>query len=390
MPRYGILLPTRNGASLLDGCVRSVLDQDYRDFELVISDNASDDGTGEILAGFASDPRVRLLRQDEPIGVTDNWNACLAACTSERLTLIGDDDLLLPGYFERVDALLERHDNPDVLLHNAYAFAFPGFAGSDVSQYDDSFCKPAPPLPAEGDVSAELRRGVVESLFRFDFPTPLNMQLANVTRAVLDALPGAQFKPPFPDFWALAGLMLRVDRWAMSPERLVVIGVSPKSFGQTVHSSGSLDKARAYLGVDPRFEGQLPGSEVMNGHYETLLQLKADFPTELAGVEIDRSEYAWQQVYSWYVQTRLGSLRARDAARRLGLLKPSDWVGLTRLLAKRLRPGVLKQRARLGGDSATSTLWPGMQPVPEVSNIVEFRDWVGQPRRSSARWPTAR
>jgi glycosyltransferase involved in cell wall biosynthesis len=390
MPRYGILLPTRNGASLLDGCVRSVLDQDYGDFELVISDNASDDGTGEILAGFASDPRVRLLRQDEPIGVTDNWNACLAACTSERLTLIGDDDLLLPGYFERVDALLERHDNPDVLLHNAYAFAFPGFAGSDVSQYDDSFCKPAPPLPAEGDVSAELRRGVVESLFRFDFPTPLNMQLANVTRAVLDALPGAQFKPPFPDFWALAGLMLRVDRWAMSPERLVVIGVSPKSFGQTVHSSGSLDKARAYLGVDPRFEGQLPGSEVMNGHYETLLQLKADFPTELAGVEIDRSEYAWQQVYSWYVQTRLGSLRARDAARRLGLLKPSDWVGLTRLLAKRLRPGVLKQRARLGGDSATSTLWPGMQPVPEVSNIVEFRDWVGQPRRSSARWPTAR
>ena len=63
MPRYGILLPTRNGASLLEGCVRSVLDQDYEDFELVISDNASDDGTGDILAGFASDPRVRLRQR---------------------------------------------------------------------------------------------------------------------------------------------------------------------------------------------------------------------------------------------------------------------------------------------------------------------------------------
>jgi glycosyltransferase involved in cell wall biosynthesis len=376
MPRYGILLPTRNGASLLEGCVRSVLDQDYEDFELVISDNASDDGAGEILAGFASDPRVRLLRQDEPIGVTDNWNACLAASTSERLTLIGDDDLLLPGYFERVDAVLERHDNPDVVMHDAYAFAFPGFTGSEVSQYDDHFCKLRPPLPTEGDASPELRRGAVDSLFRFDFPIPLNMQLANVTRRALDGLPGSQFKPPFPDFWALAGLMLRVDRWAMSPERLVVIGVSPKSFGQTVHSSGSIDKARAYLGVDPRFDGQLPGSEVMNGHYETLLQLKADFPAELAGVEIDRSEYAWQQVYSWYVQMRLGSLRPRDAARRLGLLKPGDWVGLTRLLARRLRPGALKDHAHLGGGRATSTLWPGMQPVPEVHDIVEFRDWI--------------
>jgi hypothetical protein len=382
MPRYSILLPTRNGASLLEGCVRSVLDQPYEDMELIVSNNASEDGTAEILERFAGDPRLRVLRQDTALAVTDNWNACLEVSSGERLTLIGDDDLLLPGYFERADALLERHGQPDVLQHNSYAFAFPGFAGSDVSQYDDSFCKLAPPLPTQGEVSAAQRRDVVGALFRFDFPIVLNLQTALVTRAALDALPGGRFKPPFPDFWALAGMMLTVDRWVVDPERLTVIGVSPKSFGQTVHQSDSGDRARGYLGVDSRFEGQLPGSEVMNGHYETLLVLKSDFPSELAGVEINRSEYAWQQAYSWYVQRRLGSLTNAQVAHRVRLLRPRDWAGLFRLLAKRLRPRAVKRRVHLGGGAATSTLWPGMRPLPEVKDIVEFRDWVGAQRGS--------
>jgi len=116
MPRYSILLPTRNGASLLEGCLGSILSQPYQDFELVVSDNASDDATPQILARHAGDPRIVLLRQEESLGVTENWNRALAASTGERIGLIGDDDVLLPGYFERADALIQRHGDPDVLL----------------------------------------------------------------------------------------------------------------------------------------------------------------------------------------------------------------------------------------------------------------------------------
>jgi glycosyltransferase involved in cell wall biosynthesis len=382
-PRYSILLPTRNGATLLEGCLRSILDQDYEDFELVISDNASEDATPEILARYASDPRVRLLRQPKPLGVTENWNAAMAASTGERIGLLGDDDALLPGYFERADALVARHGDPDVLLFNGSAFAFPGFAGSQVANYADPFYAPAAPIPAEGDLPAPVRRALVGHLFRFDFPIPLNMQTALVARRVVSKLPGELFKPPFPDFYALIGLMLSDDvRWAISPERLVVIGVSPKSFGRTVHSSQSLEKARSYLGIDPRFPGHLPGSEVMNGHYETLALLKRDFPSALAGVEIDRSEYAWQQAYSWYVQRRLGSLTSREVLARARLLAPADWAGLFKLLAKRLRPGALKRRMALGGEAATTTLWPGMRAAPDVEDIVQYVDWIEarQPR----------
>src|ERR1044072_6364345 len=106
VPRYSILLPVRNGAPLLRGCVEAVLAQEYDDYEFVISDNASDDGTTEILADYASHPKVRLLRQDRLLDVTDSWRTVLEASHGERFVLIGDDDLMLPGYFERGDGLL--------------------------------------------------------------------------------------------------------------------------------------------------------------------------------------------------------------------------------------------------------------------------------------------
>jgi glycosyltransferase involved in cell wall biosynthesis len=376
MPKYSLLLPTRNGASLLEGCVGSIVSQTSRDFEVVISDNASDDATPEILARYADDPRVVIVRQDEPLGVTDNWNRALAVATGDRIGLIGDDDVLLPGYFERADALVAEHDDPDVLLFNGAAFAFPGFAGSAVSNYADPFYVPAPPMPANGTVDKAARRQIVEHLFRFDFPIPLNMQTALVTRRAMTLLPNGLFQPPFPDFYALAGLMLSDVSWAISPERLAVIGVSPKSFGRTVHNSNSGDSARNYLGIDPDFPDRLPGSEVMNGHYETLQRLKADFAHELEGVEIDRHEYAWQQAYSWYVQRRLGSLSTGDVVARLRMLKGGDWVGLSRLFATRLRPGAVSRRVRLGGEAATSALWPGMRSCPDVHDLAEFAAWI--------------
>ena len=77
--RFSILLPTRNGGDFLENCVRSILEQDHDDFELLISDNANTDATPEIIRQFKDDSRVVVVRQDSPISVSENWTAALQA-----------------------------------------------------------------------------------------------------------------------------------------------------------------------------------------------------------------------------------------------------------------------------------------------------------------------
>ena len=379
-PRYSILLPTRDGAPLLQGCIDSVLEQDYEDFELVISNNASQDGTTEILAQYASHPRVRLLQQEELVDVTDNWLAVLHASRGERFTLMGDDDLLLPGYFQRLDALLERHGDPDVLVHNAYTFAYPGLAGSSVSCYQDSFFE-SNNIKLSGKLSRGQRREIVRKLFRFDFCMTLNMQVTSIARRALELFPGEPFKRPWPDIYCGIGLLLNADSWAISHDRLVVVGVTPQSFGHSAFSAESDDRGRTYLGVDLRFEDQLPGSVLVNGHHETLAMLKESFPTELAEIEIDRHEYVLQQVYAWYYQQRLGLLSWRGFANRMRLLHVGEVLGLPRVAVKKVRPDKVKRLLALGSDPSPDTVWPGMRPLAEISDIGEFARWVqaGEP-----------
>jgi len=69
-PRVSIGLPVYNGERFLAGAIESILAQTFGDFELVISDNASTDGTSEICREYqARDSRVHYLRNETNIGV---------------------------------------------------------------------------------------------------------------------------------------------------------------------------------------------------------------------------------------------------------------------------------------------------------------------------------
>jgi hypothetical protein len=191
------------------------------------------------------------------------------------------------------------------------------------------------------------------------------------------------FKPPFPDFYGLAALMLTAESWALSSERLVVVGVSPKSFGRTIHSPEQQIGGLEYLGIAPAFPGRLPGSEIFNGHYETLLALLSDYPDELAGMKVDHGEYVISQANTWWVQFRVGTLRGRDVLTRLRMLSLADAARLLRALLPRLRPAAVARQLRAGRGETVSGLWPGMRPVPEVADLDEFRTWIAARRTAT-------
>ena len=105
LPKISIGLPTFNRREYLLEAIGSALAQTYTEIEIIVSDNASTDGTWEALQAFR-DPRLRLLRHEHNLGMTGNFNATLAAATGEYFLLLSDDDLLEPTAIERLSAPL--------------------------------------------------------------------------------------------------------------------------------------------------------------------------------------------------------------------------------------------------------------------------------------------
>jgi glycosyltransferase involved in cell wall biosynthesis len=107
MPLVSVGLPTFNRAATLERAIASVLAQDYPDLELVISDNASTDGTAALCGKFAqSDGRVRYFAQPENRGATANFVEVLRRARGELFMWLGDDDRLDPSYVRLCAAAL--------------------------------------------------------------------------------------------------------------------------------------------------------------------------------------------------------------------------------------------------------------------------------------------
>nr|WP_269670541.1 glycosyltransferase family A protein [Stenotrophomonas sp. SY1] len=108
--RVSVVIPAYNNVRDIEATIRSVLTQDYDDFELIIADHSSADGTGEVIARFASDPRVRIL---EPTpsggGAQANWNRVSQHARGELIKLVCGDDLLAPQALRAQVAAFDRH-----------------------------------------------------------------------------------------------------------------------------------------------------------------------------------------------------------------------------------------------------------------------------------------
>ncbi|HVM40033.1 MAG TPA: glycosyltransferase family 2 protein [Acidimicrobiia bacterium] len=118
MPRLTIGVPVFNMERFLGEAVRSLLAQDFDDFELVISDNGSTDRTPEIARELeAADPRVRFVRHERNRGAAWNFNYVIHTTESELFKWAAADDLYAPTFLARCVEVLDR--DPGVVL--AYA-----------------------------------------------------------------------------------------------------------------------------------------------------------------------------------------------------------------------------------------------------------------------------
>jgi len=108
MPKVSILIPVFNRKDYIAECIQSALNQTFTDFEIVIVDNASNDGTWEICQQFArSDQRVRIFKNDTNIGPVRNWLACVEKAQGKFGKILFSDDLMFPKFLEHTLPYLE-------------------------------------------------------------------------------------------------------------------------------------------------------------------------------------------------------------------------------------------------------------------------------------------
>jgi glycosyltransferase involved in cell wall biosynthesis len=115
-PQVSVLIPTYKYARYLPQAIDSVLNQSFEDFELLISDDDSKDGSAEIIQAYAAkDRRIRFALQSPNLGMVRNWNWCLEQARGAYVKfLFGDDFLMRPDAIRKLFEMMETR--PDITL----------------------------------------------------------------------------------------------------------------------------------------------------------------------------------------------------------------------------------------------------------------------------------
>ncbi len=134
-PRLSIGLPVYNGEKFVSQALDSILDQTFENFELIISDNASVDATGEICQKYAEkDNRIRYLRSEQNIGAAGNFNRTFDLANGEYFKWIAHDDVYDKHFLANCITVLDRA--PDSVVLCTTRTSVIDYSGKIVKRFD--------------------------------------------------------------------------------------------------------------------------------------------------------------------------------------------------------------------------------------------------------------
>ncbi len=120
MAKYSIILPVKNGGNYVKECINSILAQSLQDFNLIVLDSFSSDGSLEWIKSL-HDARIVIYKAEKPLTIEENWGRIRSIPKNEFMTLIGHDDILYPGFLEVIDRLVKSEPNAS-LYHTHFNY----------------------------------------------------------------------------------------------------------------------------------------------------------------------------------------------------------------------------------------------------------------------------
>ena len=130
---FSIILPVLNGGNYVKDCINSILSQTYTNFNLIVLDNCSTDGTKEWIESL-NNSRIIVYSSKTHLSITESWSRAKDIKKNEFMTMIGHDDLLYPDFLAKINTLIT--ENPAASIYQTH------FKFIDGSDQEIKKCKP--------------------------------------------------------------------------------------------------------------------------------------------------------------------------------------------------------------------------------------------------------
>lgn len=244
--KISLVIPTRERAEYLASCLDTALSVDDPDFEIVVSDNCSQDDTAEVVAA-RSDPRLHYVRTHERCSMRANFENGLQAASGDYIIFIGDDDGVLPSGITYLRKLISYY-RPEAVSWRFIRYEWPLENreypnGSIRIRRSTPYGRPRQQTPSAilNEICAS--RIGYSSLFRYACPYQGCISRKLVER-VSASQGGVYFRGAIPDLYAcIANLRAMSDPLLWAGHPVTIAGRSPRSNGASQSSLRKISKA---------------------------------------------------------------------------------------------------------------------------------------------------
>jgi glycosyltransferase involved in cell wall biosynthesis len=270
--KFTVIVPTRERPDTLYYCLQTLVRQRYENFEILVSDNFSQDNTEQVVRSIG-DSRITYINTGRRIGMARNFEFALSHVKDGWITYLGDDDGLLPNALALANRVI-RETGCKTLASRSHYYTWPNFHGVSPPNY--LYIRTGRGYQIRNAKSA-LRQLLKGRLYFTDLPGVYRAFAEYETLNRLRDSSGHFFCSRTPDIYAGVALLLALDRYVYSKEPLWVSGASAHSIGHSVLklSTNSSASEKYYAEEDFPFHPSLGDGIVTSAQliiYETFLQ----------------------------------------------------------------------------------------------------------------------
>ena len=239
--KFTIIIPTRDRCDTLIYAIFSALAQDYENYKILVSDNASEDNTSNLVASL-NDDRIQYVNTGTRVSMSHNWEFALSHVDDGWVTVLGDDDAILPGALVLADRII-KETGTLALRSNGCSYSWPSLLSGRFGDLSVSLEKGYRRVRS-GEALANVMRG---NLHYNKLPVLYNGGFIHVSLVKkAKTITGQFFLSMTPDVYSAMVFALLTDEYVYSNEPLAINGASHHSGG-----TAGFEKEKIKRSYDP-------------------------------------------------------------------------------------------------------------------------------------------